>query len=247
MITWLGHASFKIEAFEPNAQQKRILLIDPWISGPTCPEAERTQSHADVILVTHGHMDHCSDAPKISQQTGAVVVGSYELASIMQKQGASSIHGMNKGGTFENDFIVVHMVTADHSGSGPCPEFPYAGDSVGYVVEFKDGSPTIYHGGDTNVHTGMQIISDLYAPSIGLLPVGGRFTMGPRELAYALNKLLHSVKTVVPMHYGTFPLLTGTPAELEVELTRVFPVEESKRARMHVLTIGEKTELRSLA
>eukprot|EP00358_Blepharisma_japonicum_P006856 CAMPEP_0202941638 /NCGR_PEP_ID=MMETSP1395-20130829/1768_1 /ASSEMBLY_ACC=CAM_ASM_000871 /TAXON_ID=5961 /ORGANISM="Blepharisma japonicum, Strain Stock R1072" /LENGTH=247 /DNA_ID=CAMNT_0049637035 /DNA_START=72 /DNA_END=815 /DNA_ORIENTATION=- len=247
MLTWLGHASFKIECTEPTTHAKRILFIDPWLSGPTCPESERNQAHADVILVTHGHYDHCADAPKLSQQTGAIVVGTFELAKIMQTQGAAQIYGMNKGGVFENDFCIVHMVHADHSGSVPADQFPYAGDPVGYVVEFKDGTPSIYHGGDTNVNANMQITTDLYAPTIGLLPVGGRFTMGPRELAYALNKLLGSIKTVIPMHYGSFPLLTGTPEQLQIEIERVFPVDPSKRARIFIMNYGGQVELRTLA
>lgn len=235
-ITWLGHAGFKLEV--PTAAGDKIIFIDPWFGSPTCPESEKNPPAADLVLLSHGHFDHASDAPGLSQRTGAMIAASYELCSWCQSKGATNVWQMNKGGTLETEYCSAHLVSADHSGSGP--DGGYTGAACGWVLNFKNGAPGIYHAGDSNVFGDMRIICDLYSPRVALLPIGGKFTMGPYEAAYAAKKLLHSVTTVVPMHYGTFPPLTGSPAALREELAKL---AERPDLKVHDLPLGAKTPL----
>jgi len=208
-LTWLGHATFRIET--PGG---RTVLIDPWVMGnPMCPEKEKKLSRVDVMLVTHAHMDHIGDAVAIARQHKPSVVGIVELCHWLEKKGVGNIAAMNKGGTQSIGDIKVTMVHADHScGIQDGDEILYGGEAVGYVLEFENGLK-LYHAGDTNVFGDMKIIHDLYAPEIVCLPIGDHYTMSPREAAYAVNLL--KPKTVIPMHFGTFPVLTGTPGQLQ--------------------------------
>lgn len=219
-LTWIGHAGFKLVTTCPDSEEARVIFFDPWFECPTCPSEEKAPEKADVICISHGHFDHSSSATELSNRTGGAIIASYELGTLMETQGAANIRKMNKGGTIELDFCWITMVTADHSGSGGTTAGYYAGDPVGFVVRFKNGAPAVYHAGDTNVFGDMRIISDLYSPKVALLPIGGNFTMGPTEAAYAVTKLLTSLTHVVPMHYGTFPLLSGTPEALRSEIER---------------------------
>ena len=207
-LTWLGHATFRIET--PSG---KTVLIDPWVSGnPMCPEKEKDVKTVDVMLCTHGHFDHIADAVEIAKKHNPVVVGIYELCVWMETKGTKQISPMNKGGTQTVGDIKVIMVHADHScGIQDGDQIVYGGEACGYVVEFSNGLK-IYHAGDTNVFGDMQIIRELYAPEIAMLPIGDHFTMSPREAAYACKLL--KPKTVIPMHFGTFPLLTGNPSDL---------------------------------
>jgi L-ascorbate metabolism protein UlaG (beta-lactamase superfamily) len=164
------------------------------------------------MLCTHGHGDHIGDAVAIAKKHGPKVVGIPELCGWLEKKGVKQISAMNKGGTQQVGDIRVTMVHADHScGIQDGDELVYGGEACGFVIEFDNGIK-IYHGGDTNVFGDMAIIRELYAPDIAMLPVGDHYTMGPREAAYACNLLKPEV--VIPMHFGTFPVLTGTPVEL---------------------------------
>jgi L-ascorbate metabolism protein UlaG (beta-lactamase superfamily) len=223
-LTWLGHATFRIET--PGG---KIILIDPWVMGnPMCPEKEKSVKKVDVLLCTHGHGDHIGDGVDIAKKHNPVVVGIPELAGWMEKKGAKQTSPMNKGGTQTVGDIKVTMVHADHScGIQDGDQLIYGGEACGFVVEFSNGVK-IYHAGDTNVFGDMQIIRELYAPEIVMLPIGDHYTMGPREAAYAC-KLLRP-KTVIPMHFGTFPVLTGKPSQLqklvpEVEVREMKPGE----------------------
>ncbi|HEX4426765.1 MAG TPA: metal-dependent hydrolase [Terriglobales bacterium] len=208
-LTWLGHATFRIET--PGG---KIVIIDPWIMGnPACPEKDKDVKKVDILLCTHGHGDHIGDAVEIVKKHNPKVVGIVELCTWLEKKGAKQILGMNKGGTQTVDDIKVTMVHADHScGIQDGDDMVYGGEACGYVIEFSNGIK-IYHAGDTNVFGDMAIIRELYAPDIAMLPIGDHYTMGPREAAYACNLL--KAKTVIPMHFATFPVLTGTPGALQ--------------------------------
>jgi L-ascorbate metabolism protein UlaG (beta-lactamase superfamily) len=208
-ITWLGHASFRIET---NAG--KTAYLEPWVmNNPKCPENEKQIKKADVLICTHGHQDHIGDAVAIARQHNPVVVGLPELCGWMQKKGAKQVAGMNKGGTQTVAGIKITMTHAFHS-SGITDEdgnTVYGGEPCGYVLELP-GGVKLYHAGDTAVFGDMKIIHELYAPEIAMLPIGDHYTMGPCEAAYAC-KLLQP-KTVIPMHFGTFPVLTGRPEDL---------------------------------
>jgi len=208
-LTWLGHSSFRIAT-----PAGKTIYVDPWVMGnPMCPEKDRNVHRADALFCTHGHQDHIGDAVAIAKEHNPVIVGIYELCSWLQKKGAQRISPMNKGGTQTVAGVKVTMVHADHScGILDGDEIIYGGEAVGYVMEFENGVK-IYHAGDTNVFGDMAIIRDLYAPEIVMLPIGDLFTMSPREAAYACKLL--KPKFVIPMHFGTFPPLTGRPEELQ--------------------------------
>lgn len=218
-LTWLGHATFRIQTPEG-----KTILIDPWIMGnPACPASEKNVSKVDVMLCTHGHYDHIGDAVEIAKKLDPRVVGIFELCGWMESKGVKQVAPMNKGGTQAVEGVKVTMVHAVHScGIKDGDQIIYGGEACGYVMEFSNGVK-IYHSGDTNVFSDMAIIRDLYAPEIALLPIGDHFTMGPREAAYACNLL--KPRTVVPMHFATFPLLTGTPSALQKLVPGVEVVE----------------------
>jgi L-ascorbate metabolism protein UlaG (beta-lactamase superfamily) len=208
-LTWLGHATFRVETPE-----RKIIIIDPWVMGnPMCPERDKKIDKVDVLLCTHGHYDHIGDAVEIAKKHNPKVVGIPELCGWLEKKGVKQTAAMNKGGTQSLEGIKVTMVHADHScGIKDGDELVYGGEACGYVVEFSNGLK-IYHAGDTNVFGDMKIIHDLYAPDIAMIPIGDHYTMGVREAAYACNLL--QAKTVIPMHFGTFPPLVGRPSDLK--------------------------------
>jgi len=212
-ITWLGHSTFHIQS--PGGES---VLVDPWVMGnPMCPDKNKSFSKIDVMLCTHGHGDHIGDAVELAKKHNPTVVGVYELCMWMQKKGAKQIAPMNKGGSQAVGDVRVTMVHADHScGIEDDGEIIYGGEPCGYVIEFEKG-PKIYHAGDTNVFGDMQIIRELYAPEIAMLPIGDLFTMSPREATYACKLL--KPKVVIPMHFGTFPYLTGKPSELKRQVS----------------------------
>lgn len=208
-LTWLGHATFRIQT-----KLGTTIYIDPWVMGnPMCPEPEKSVNKADILICTHGHFDHIGDAVAIANKHNSKVVGIFELCSWMQKKGVQQIAPMNKGGTQQVDDIRVTMVHAVHSCGIQDDDgsIVYGGEACGYVIQFENGLK-IYHAGDTAAFSDMKIIHDLYSPDIACLPIGDHFVMSPREAGYALNLL--QVPDVIPMHFGTFPVLTGTPEEL---------------------------------
>jgi len=210
-FTWLGHATFVVET------PKQKILIDPWVmNNPATPASQKSLDKIDVMLCTHGHGDHIGDAVELARKHNPQVIGVYELAMWMQKKGAKKISPMNKGGSQQLGDVYVTMVHADHScGIEDDGQIIYGGEPCGYVIKIGDG-PTIYHAGDTNVFGDMALIRELYAPDLVMLPIGDLFTMGPREAAHACKLL--KPKAVIPMHFGTFPVLTGTPPALEEKI-----------------------------
>ena len=208
-LTWLGHATFRIET--PGG---KTVIIDPWIMGnPACPESEKKVKKSISCCARTDTATTSATQSKSARQHNPVVVGIPELARWLGKKGAKQIAEMNKGGTQTVGDIKVTMVHADHScGIQDGDEMIYGGEACGYVIEFSNGVK-IYHAGDTNVFGDMAIIRELYAPDIAMIPIGDHYTMGPREAAYACNLL--KPKTVIPMHFGTFPVLTGRPGELQ--------------------------------
>ena len=167
-----------------------------------------------MLICTHGHFDHIGDAVAIGKKHNSKVVGIFELCAWMQKKGVQQTLPMNKGGTQQVEDIRVTMVNAVHSCGIQDDDgsIVYGGEACGYVIQFESGLK-LYHAGDTAAFSDMKIIHDLYAPDIACLPIGDHFVMSPREAGYALNML--QTKEVIPMHFGTFPVLTGTPAELQ--------------------------------
>jgi L-ascorbate metabolism protein UlaG (beta-lactamase superfamily) len=206
-LTWLGHASFRLDS--PGG--KRI-YVDPWLTGnPKCPEAEQKPERVDLIALTHGHGDHVGDTISLWKQFEPPVVALVELRGWLASQGLPEdmTQAPNKGGTAHVEGIEITLTDANHSSS--TEDGTYAGEPAGLVIELEDGF-TIYFAGDTNVFGDMALIRRIYEPDVAVLPIGGHFTMGPREAAVALELL--GTKRCVPSHYGTFPLLTGTPGEL---------------------------------
>jgi L-ascorbate metabolism protein UlaG (beta-lactamase superfamily) len=216
-FTWLGHATFRIKT--PGGKE---ILIDPWVDGnPACPADQKSIDRCDLMLVTHAHFDHIGDAIPIAKKTGAKVVGIVELLTWLGKKGVENLAPMNKGGTQHFGKIAVTMVHADHScGITDGDQILYGGEAVGFVVTLENGF-RFYHAGDTNVFGDMALIHELYHPELVMLPIGDHFTMSPVEAAKAV--LLLRPKHVLPMHFGTFPILTGTPEWLR-ELTEGFDV-----------------------
>lgn len=207
-ITWLGHATVLVQ----TARGTNI-LIDPFIAhNPKYPKDFELPAKIHHILLTHGHGDHISDAVPVAKKHGAHVVAIYELAAYIANQGVQEYTGMNLGGTVELDDVAATLVDAKHS-SGAQDEkgVHYVGVAGGFVLEVA-GGPVLYHAGDTCVFGDMQLIRDLYKPQVAMLPIGGHYTMGPKEAALACRLL--APRVVLPIHWGTFPPLKGTPEEL---------------------------------
>jgi len=220
-MTWLGHAAFRLRLDDGTT-----LYVDPWLTSPTAPAGAIAAERADAIFVTHGHSDHLGDALDLCRSTGAPIHAIHEICVWAGNQGLDQPPvGSNKGGTLEvPGGVHATLVDAVHS-SGISTEagIVAAGEAGGWVLAFQSG-PTIYHAGDTTVFKDMELIGELYEPDIALLPIGGWYTMGPRHAALA-GRLI-GAGTVVPIHYGTFPILSGTPAELREHAAGAFEVVE---------------------
>ena len=204
-VTWLGHSTFLMTS--PKGVR---LLFDPFLTNnPSCPAAAKRVGALDMILVTHGHSDHCEDAAATARETGATVIASPELAGWLERQGVKHLRPMNMGGRQYVSGLEIAWCRRCTAAARRTAR--YLGPSTGFVVRFEDAL-TIYFAGDTALFGDMRLIRDRHAPHVAFLPIGDRFTMGPEDAAIAAEWL--GVKTIVPMHYGTFPELTGTVDEL---------------------------------
>jgi len=207
-IAWLGHATVLVQTGAGTN-----ILIDPFIAqNPSYPKDFALPEKIHYILLTHGHGDHISDAVPVAGKHDSTVVAIYELAMYLAGQGAAKTIGMNLGGTVQLDDVAVTMVEAKHSSGAQDKEgVHYVGVAAGYVLSIADG-PVLYHAGDTAVFGDMKLIRELYRPKVAMLPIGGHFTMGPREAALAARFLQPEI--ILPIHFGTIPQLTGAPQEL---------------------------------
>jgi L-ascorbate metabolism protein UlaG (beta-lactamase superfamily) len=207
-ITFAGHAAVFIDA------DGYKIAIDPWLDNPNCPAVLKSIAKLDLIALTHGHSDHAGNALSLAKKTGAKIASSYELLMTLIGDGLpeSQIIPMNKGGCVTHDGMTISLVHALHSNSYDSSKGTvYAGEACGVVI--KDGTHSIYHAGDTALFSDMKIIREVHAPTVALLPIGDRFTMGPKDAARAAA--LIGAPVVIPIHHSTFPLLSGTPAAFE--------------------------------
>lgn len=209
-ITFIGHSTFLIKTSE-----NKNILIDPWLNGnPSCPDELKELDNVDIIAITHGHFDHMNDALSLAIEFSCPIISNFEICGWFEKNGIKNCMPMNKGGNqkFENiQFIMTH---AQHS-SGIRDDYGntvYGGEPAGFVLILENDF-RLYHAGDTNLFSDMKLIAELYKPELSMIPIGDLFTMSPYEASFACRYL--KSKYVIPMHYGTFPALTGTPEELE--------------------------------
>jgi L-ascorbate metabolism protein UlaG (beta-lactamase superfamily) len=241
LVEWLGHGSFRFDS--PGG---KTILLDPWLStNPKCPAKYRTMKEpakVDIVLFTHGHVDHfmLQDTRDIVERYDPKIVAGFELQFLIKaklpKANTLVFQLANKGAPCEIDGLKIAMVDADHSAGAQFTGFEgvceYAGEPVGYVIEFENGLK-IYHSGDTGLMTDMKtVIGDFYEPDVAILPIGGVFTMGPKEAAYAC-KLIRP-KVVIPEHYGTFPVLVQSADEFVG-----FVKDYAPKTKVIVMTPGE--------
>jgi L-ascorbate metabolism protein UlaG (beta-lactamase superfamily) len=211
--TWLGHATVRCDL--PGGE---VVLIDPFIAGnPSYPKSAGDPERVDLILVTHAHSDHMGDAARLAKQHGALVISNFEITTFLASQGAARTSGMNLGGTQRALGLEITMVRADHSSSYEHEgRAVYGGLACGYVVRWDDDF-AFYHAGDTALFSDMAMIGDLYRPELAFLPIGDHYTMDPEQAARACRYL--NCRWVIPIHWGTFPVLSGKPDALRRALT----------------------------
>lgn len=213
---YLGHSTVRCDL--PGGQ---VILIDPWVDqNPRCPAAMRDFERIDAMLITHAHSDHMADAVALAKKyKPKKVVATYEICHWLASKGVENTSGMNVGGTQDVLGLAVTQVQALHtSGIIDGDEIYDGGVATGFMVRMAGGY-TFYHAGDTALFSDMKLLAELYRPALAFLPIGDHFTMDPRQAAIACKFL--EVQRVIPIHWGTFPLLTGTPQQLRQELANL--------------------------
>lgn len=212
-ITWLGHATFELRF--PSGE---VLVLDPWVEGNPAYPKDYEIKKVDAIAASHAHFDHVNDLLPLAKKFKPKVVAIFETASWFEKKGVKNTIGINKGGTVDLGFVKLTMTHALHSCAiKDGDDLIYGGEAAGYVLTLPDGR-TAYFAGDTALFSDMALIAELYSPELAFLPIGDHFTMDPHQAAHAARLL--KVKRVIPMHYGTFPALTGRPEELAQKLEK---------------------------
>lgn len=226
-ITWLGHATVQLKL-----ESGEVLILDPWTDGNPAYPSGHTIDRVDGMLISHGHFDHIHDAIPLAKKFSPKVVAIFETAKWLESKGVQNTSPMNKGGSQMVGPVKVTMVHAIHScGIMDGDQIIYGGEACGYVIRLPSNR-CIYFAGDTNVFTDMELIRELYRPELAFLPIGDLFTMSPHEASMAAKLL--NVKKIIPMHFGTFPVLTGSPGQLESLLkidmpdTEVWTLEPGK-------------------
>lgn len=217
-ITWLGHGSFQF-----RLENGEVFVIDPWIDGNPKYPAGHTFTRVDSILITHGHFDHIQGVQSLAARFSPQILCNYEISLWLASKGIEKCIGMNKGGTAQLGSIRATLTHAMHSSSiVEDGKVIYAGEPGGFVIELPD-QRRFYFAGDTDVFGDMRLIADLYRPEMIMIPIGDLYTMSPKQAALCCQMM--RPKTVIGMHYGTFPPLVGTPAQLR-ELIRDIPGTE---------------------
>ncbi|MCX7770322.1 MAG: metal-dependent hydrolase [Proteobacteria bacterium] len=240
-LLWYGHSGFSIKT--PSG---KILLIDPWITNPANKEGQKQLEElkqVDLILLTHAHGDHIGNTVEIAKKTGAKLVATFDLGKAMVNYAGfpEKQFGYDTTGNFGGEIILLNgevkvlFVPALHSSALETTGSPkgliYGGNPGGFLITIKNG-PVIYHTGDTDLFEDMKLIGQLYKVDIMLACIGDKFTMGPKRASIAVKYV--NPKIVIPMHFGTFPVLTGTVEEFEKSLA-----EEKVATRLRKLKIGE--------
>ncbi len=221
-VTYLGHASFKIES------DGKTVYVDPWLNGPTSPIKVKDVERADLVLVTHDHGDHgYQEAVEICKKTGAYFIAINELAIQAQSDGLENVHTLNIGGSVDVDGVIVTLVQAFHSCGVGAP--------TGFIVKFPNGS--FYHPGDTGLFATMELFGELYKPEVFFCPIGSYYTMDIHQAAVA-TKLLKP-KVVIPMHYDTFPAIKADPKEFGKLVA-----EKSPRTKVEIVTPGKSLDIK---
>lgn len=231
-LTWLGHSAYRVELASST------ILIDPFLTGNPSFDGNRDAAVAGCthIILTHGHGDHVGDTLAIARDTGATVITNYDLCMWLNAQGLENFDPTNSGGTvhhggFSVSFTIAHHSSAHLDANGISHDL---GHPNGIVLQ-ADGERTLYHMGDTEIFGDMALIEELYAPKIGIVPIGDRFTMGAKSAALACRKFFN-FETVIPCHYGTFPILDASADRFLAEMG-------TEAASVTVCNVGAKIDL----